>query len=179
MNRLRFSAAALLVASLPSGGLWALEGTAAGAKWNVPAGWSAGPARAMRIATYAPPPPKGSEAAECAVYFFGQGQGGGVRDNITRWSGQFEGSPKPTTSVQTVGGMTVHRVAISGTYVSPGGPMMQPQSPKPDYRLLGAIVEAPGGLVFFKCTGPAAAISAAEKDIDPLIASLSKAATSV
>jgi hypothetical protein len=57
--------------------------------------------------------------------------------------------------------------------------MMQSQGSRPNYRLLGAIVEAPGGLVFFKCTGPAATMSAAEKGFEALIASLRKAATTV
>ena len=76
-------------------------------------------------------------------------------------------------------GLRVHRVALAGTYLAPGGPMMQSQGAKPNYRLLGAIVEAPGGLVFFKCTGPAATMTAAEKAFNALIASLTKAATTV
>jgi len=56
---------------------------------------------------------------------------------------------------------------------------MQSQGSRPNYRLLGAIVEAPGGLVFFKCTGPAATIATAEKGFAALVASLRKAATSV
>lgn len=180
MKRTRSAAilAAFLV-STHSTALPAADATAAGARWTVPARWTVGATRPMRIATYAAPATPGTEPAECGVYFFGHGQGGGVAENISRWADQFEGSPKPSVRVQTVAGMTVHRVALSGTYRSPGGPMMQSQSPKPGYRLLGAIVEAPGGLVFFKLVGPAAAVAAAEKDFDSLIASLSKAATPV
>ena len=52
--------------------------------------------------------------------------------------------------------------------------MMQSQGKKPGYRLLGAIVEAPNGMVFFKCTGPAATISKAQADFDRMIGSLAK-----
>jgi hypothetical protein len=75
----------------------------------------------------------------------------------------------------TVHGLKVHRMDISGTYLAPGGPMMQSQGKKTGWRLSGAIVEAPEGLVFFKCVGPAATIQAAEKDIEALIQSVTKA----
>jgi hypothetical protein len=163
------SAAALASASL---------GTAGGVRWSVPARWTEQPARSMRVATYTIPGKKAADSAECAVFHFGRGNGGGVEENITRWAQQFEASPKPKTSVAKVRGMAVHRVDISGTYLTPGGPMMQSQGAKPGYRLLGAIVEAPGGLVFFKCVGPAATISAAEKEIETLIASIEKAGSS-
>jgi hypothetical protein len=159
--------------------LLAAEGTAGGIRWTTPAGWTAEPARPMRVATYTIPAAKGGEAGECGVYYFGKGQGGGVEENIARWSQQFQGSPKAAVTQRTVGGLRVHRVAIAGTYLSPAGPMMQSQGSRPNYRLLGAIVEAPGGLVFFKCTGPAATIAAAEKSFDALISSLGKAATAV
>jgi hypothetical protein len=65
-------------------------------------------------------------------------------------------------------------VDIKGTYLNPGGGMMQSQGEKPDYRLLGAIVEAPQGNVFFKLTGPAATVAAAEADFDALLASIGR-----
>lgn len=172
---LRLALAASLAASLLAG----LEGTAAGVRWQVPDGWSAQAERPMRIATYALPASRGSEPGECGVYFFGRGQGGGVAENVRRWSDQFEGSPAPATEEKTVGGLRVHRVEIAGTYLPPGGPAMQPQGRRTGYRLLGAIVEAPGGLVFFKCTGPSATVEAARPAFDRLIASLAKTATSV
>jgi hypothetical protein len=133
----------------------------------------------MRVATYAIPGAAGAEAGECGVYYFGKGQGGTVDENVARWAQQFSGAPRPTRSDRTVAGLRVHRVDLAGTYLAPGGPMMQSQGSKPNYRLLGAIVEAPGGLVFFKCTGPVATMAAAEKAFNALIASLTKAATTV
>jgi hypothetical protein len=154
----------------------ALDGTAAGVKWTVPASWKLDAARPMRVATYAIPAAPGAEAGECGVFFFGKGQGGGVDENLNRWVSQFEGGAPPKKSEKTVGGWKVHLVDVSGTYLAPGGPMMQSQGKKPGYRLLGAIVEAPNGMVFFKCTGPAATISKAQADFDRMIGSLAKSA---
>ena len=126
----------------------------------------------MRKATYVIPAAPGAEAGECGVFFFGKGQGGSVDDNLSRWAAQFEGGTPAKKSQATVHGLTVHRMDVSGTYLAPGGPMMQSQGKKPGWRLSGAIVETPEGLVFFKCVGPAKTIEAAEKEIDALIQSV-------
>jgi hypothetical protein len=77
-------------------------------------------------------------------------------------------------SSRDVNGMKVTLVKVSGTYLAPSGPMMQSQGKKENYRLLGAIVEGPEGSVFFKFTGPANTISAAEESFNTLISSLTK-----
>jgi hypothetical protein len=129
----------------------------------------------MRIATYSLPAAKGDEeAGECAVFYFGKGQGGDVEANIDRWVLQFEGSPAVDRSSKKINGFDVTLVKIAGAFLSPGGPMMQSQGRKESYRLLGAIVEAPGGSIFFKCTGSASTISSAEGEFDELVESLSK-----
>jgi hypothetical protein len=162
----------LLSASLPAAP--AAAASAGGIAWKVPARWTAGAGSAMRVATYAVPAAKGAEKGECAVFFFGPGQGGGVDDNVARWGKQFEGAPVPQRSSETVAGVRVTRAAVAGTYLAPGGPMMQSTGKKAGYRLLGAIVEAPGGNVFFKLTGPAATVNAAQADFDALVASIRK-----
>jgi hypothetical protein len=148
--------------------------TAGGVEWKVPGRWTSGAGSAMRVATYAVPAAKGAEAGECAVFFFGAGQGGSVDANVERWSKQLEGSPAPQRAVTTVGGLKVTRVQLAGTYLAPGGPMMQSTGKRADSRLLGAIVEAPEGNVFFKFTGPAATVGAAQPEFDALVASLRK-----
>jgi hypothetical protein len=150
----------------------AVPSSAAGVAWKVPAAWTAGPGSAMRVATYVVPGAKGAEKGECAVFFFGPGQGGGVDDNVARWAKQFEGAPAPERSTGTVAGLRVTRAAVAGTYLAPGGPAMQATGKKAGYRLLGAIVEAPGGNVFFKLTGPAATVAAAKADFDAHVASI-------
>jgi len=174
MNSRRASLAALLFLSPLF--LAGLEGSAAGIRWAVPAGWTVEPPRPMRVATYTVPAAKSAEPGECAVFYFGRSQGGSPEENISRWGAQFEGAPEPATSVETINGLRVHLARTSGTYLSPGGPRMQSQGKKPGYRLLGAIVEAPEGLVFLKCTGPAATLSAAERDFQNLLRSMKKAA---
>jgi hypothetical protein len=144
---------------------------AGGIKWSVPRTWSDLPGSSMRVATYKVPGPKGAEAGEVAVFFFGPGQGGSVDANVERWSRQFEGTPKPERSQKRVNGLAITIVRLAGTYLAPGGPMMQSQAKRPDFRLLGVIVEAPDGLVFFKLTGPAATAGAAQADFDALVAS--------
>jgi hypothetical protein len=153
----------------------AVEGSAGGVRWVLPARWQASGPRPMRMATYTIPAAPGSEAGECGVFYFGQGRGGSVEENLDRWVKQFESAGPPKRSEQNIRGLKVHRIDVSGSYLTPGGPMMQSQGKKPGWRLIGAIVEAPEGLVFFKAVGPAATMQKAEKDFEELVASLSRA----
>jgi hypothetical protein len=115
-----------------------------------------------------------AEGGECAVFHFGGDQGGAVQANITRWVGQFENPDKPVQSETEIDGMKVTTVTVNGTYLAPGGPMMQSQGKKENFRLLGAIVEGPEGSVFFKLTGPVKTLKAAQKDFESLAASVHK-----
>jgi hypothetical protein len=139
----------------------------AGIAWTIPPNWTVEGPRPMRAATYTVP-----QGGSCAVYYFGSDQGGSVEANVQRWAGQFEGSPKPVTEKKTIASMPVTTVQINGTYTSPGGPMMQSQGKEEGYRLMGAIVEGPEGSVFFKCTGPKDAMTAAKPGFDDLLSSL-------
>jgi len=85
-----------------------------------------------------------------------------------------EGQRSVDRSSRVVNGIKVTLVKISGTYLAPGGPMMQSQGKRENYRLVGAIAEAPEGSVFFKFTGPAATVAAAEENFNGLISSLTK-----
>jgi hypothetical protein len=154
-----------------------LAESAAGIRWTAPAGWKAEGPRPMRAATYSIAPAAGDTAgAECVVNFFGPGQGGGVDANIERWKGQVQGSDgKPATAKidkRTVRGVPITMIDSSGSYTGMGGPMMASPKAVPGYRLLGAIVEGPGGNVFFKLTGPAKTIASHQKNFDQLLASI-------
>jgi hypothetical protein len=149
-------------------------GGAGGVRWSVPATWPDAPGGSLRVATYKVPAAKGAEAGECAVFFFGHGQGGTVDANLERWSRQFEGTPRPERSSRQVHGLPVTVARLAGTFLAPGGPNMQSQGKRPGYRLLGAIVEAPEGLVFLKLTGPAATVAGAEAGFEAMLASLTK-----
>jgi hypothetical protein len=137
-----------------------------------------GPERAMRAATYLVPAAAGdTEDGECAVFFFGPGQGGGVEANIDRWIGQFEqpdGKPsadRAKRKSETVNGIPVSMIDLTGTYKG-GGPAMGTSAPKTGYRLLGAIATGPQAGIFFKLTGPVKTVAAGEKEFHAMIASL-------
>ena len=142
-------------------------------KWTRPSRWEAKPASGMRAATYIIPPATGdSDGGECAVF---ENLGGSVQANVDRWIGQFEKTDgAPSQKSETISGLSVTTVDVSGTFKG-GGPMMgQSGAPKSGYRLLGAIVEGPEGNVFFKLTGPAKTITAAQDEFQAMLKSLKK-----
>jgi hypothetical protein len=154
----------------------ALCDSAGGIQWTAPANWKPQPQRPMRAATYIVPAAAGDkEDGECGVFYFGPGQGGSVEDNIKRWVGQFQpGANAPKKANSTAGaGLKMTTVEHSGTFMA-GGPMTQERTPKPGYRLIGAIVEAPGGNVFFKLTGPEKTVAAAKPAFDKMLQSVKK-----
>ncbi len=158
----------------PQGSLTNSNNSAGGVHWNVPSAWSNGPQKQMRVATYNVSAAEGdAENAECGVFYFGSGQGGDVQMNIDRWVGQFENA-KHSQSTKETNGMKVEMVEIAGTYLAPSGPMMQSSGQKDNYRLLGAIIAAPEGSVFFKLTGPAKTVASAESDFNSLVESVTK-----
>lgn len=133
----------------------------------------------MRVATYVISPSTGdSRGGECAVYFFGAGQGGTIEANLDRWKAQFTGTggvaPKAQVAKRTVAGLPITTIDTSGDYSGMGGPMAPSQKVVPGYRLLGAIVEGPGGNIFVKCTGPLKTIAANEQKFEQLLASFQR-----
>ena len=155
-------------------------GEAAGVGWTAPARWEAQPPRMMRVATYLVPKAEGDdEPGECAVFFFGQGQGGSVDLNLQRWRDQFEtesgGTPTPAQRKSDINGIPVTTVSLAGTYLASMGPMFQAGAvKKPGYKMLGAIIEAPEGNVFVKLTGPEKTVLSAEGEFQDLLNSLRK-----
>ncbi len=80
--------------------------------------------------------------------------GGGVQPNIDRWKGQFIGGKAEDQKVEQmkVGNWTVHLVELSGTYKDSmgGGPFSGGKTvERPDYGMLGAILEHPEGRLYF------------------------------
>jgi hypothetical protein len=156
-----------------------VSSSVAGIRWAVPGRWREQGARPMRVATYTIPAAEAdTEAAECAVFYFGSKEGGDVDMNVKRWISQFENAKISDNATKEINDLDVTLVQISGTYLAPGGPMMQSQGKKENYRLLGAIVKAPEGSVFFKLTGPLKTVSAAETEFNSLIQSFAKNKTS-
>lgn len=146
--------------------------------WNVPEGWtSVPPANSMRKAQYVVPAAEGDgQDGECVVFYFGPGQGGPPRANADRWASQFQdgsgGPPEPVIEETTMGGRSVMKVFVEGTYAPSGMMGGTPAPPIEDAMLLGAIVEGPDANWFFKCTGPAATMKAHREGFDAMIASV-------
>jgi hypothetical protein len=167
-----------LVRSQPSAGFAGAPSSAP--QWDVPGTWqSEQPASRMRQAQYRVPAAAGGSAdGECAVFYFGPGQGGDVQGNIMRWASQFStesGQPSaPEVSTLEAGGQTVTRVEVSGAYTpspmsmsgAPGG------GPQPGYRLFGAIVPGPDAHWFIKCTGPEETMEANRAAFDGMLSSV-------
>jgi hypothetical protein len=130
----------------------------------VPAQWaSQPPANAMRLAQFQVPGASGEGDAEVIFFYFGQGEGGSVEDNIERWQSQFTSpdgnSIKPVVQHLAVGGMPVTTVELSGSYARVMG-MGSEGAPTPDQMLLVAIVETPQGNLTIQLHGPSATVAA-------------------
>jgi hypothetical protein len=131
--------------------------------WSTPAGWrQEPPSSGMRFAQFRVSGVDGDpEDAECAVFYFGPGQGGSPKDNATRWIGQFRqpdggsSEERAKIGVQSVNGKQVMFVEVAG-----------------DYSLIGAIVSGPDAPWFFKLTGPRRTVEANRGAFSELIASI-------
>src|SRR6266545_7996402 len=165
----------------PTGGPHALPDTVSDARgllWTAPVAWKEeSPSSAMRRAQYRIPGPGGD--GECAVFYFGPGQGGDAQSNIARWAGQFrrpDGSPVGDafkTREINVRDIPVLLVEVTGTYV--GGMGGGPAGPeRPNYMLLGAIAKGPDANWFFRATGPRATIEAQRAAFERMIRSLKR-----
>ena len=137
------------------------------------------PTSEYRTAEYAV---RGHDEAELAVYHFrspegdGAAEGGSVDDNIGRWLEQFtQPDGRPTREVaeideREIDGVPVTVVRARGTFSGMRGTGAAENAE--GYALLGAIVEAPEGLVFFKLLGSEGAIRDAERAFESTLASI-------
>ena len=151
---------------------------AGGLRFDPPAGWQPQP-KPMRTANFVVPGAGGD--GECAVYYFGPGQGGGIEANIQRWLGQFlgaDGRPLQAADAKraerTVNGIAVTVLDVAGTYLFKPFPMARQAVEKPGYRMLAAIAAGPDAPIFFKLTAPAKTAAAAEAAFHGMIDSLRK-----
>ena len=152
----------------------------AGISFAPPEGWKSLGPDAMRKAQYQHPPVEGDDMpAEVTVFYFGPDQGGTIEQNIQRWIGQMQtadGGDATEVAVRskltTGNDLDVHFVEVDGTYMKSmgGGPMTGGRKKAmPDHRMVGAIVQAPQGNVFFKLTGPQATAEAMEEGLRAML----------
>ena len=159
--------------------------TLAGIRFAPPEDWRDLGPNAMRKAQYTLAPVEGdTDPAEVNVFYFGSTQGGDIESNIVRWIGQMsapdggDASKLAVRSKLTTGnGLDVHFVEVDGTYNMSmgGGPMTGGRTKAMEgYRMVGAIVEAPEGNVFFKLTGPQATARVMEADLREMIGDITR-----
>jgi hypothetical protein len=133
-----------------------------GLTFTAPDGWEQQDASSrMRVVQYVLPRAEGDdEDASLVIYYFGGGQGGSVEANVERWLAQFrqpDGSSNEDAaelSEGQVAGLDTHFVDVSGTFVAETRPGSGERVNKPGFRMLAAIVLAPGGPHFLKLVGP-------------------------
>jgi hypothetical protein len=141
----------------------------------LPAAWkSEPPGSGMRLAQASISGPTG--AAQFAIFYFGAGGGGTAEANIERWIGQIERPlGPPRRAAFSTHGLAVAWVEVAGTMkASTIG--MGPATAQPGSRLLGAVVEGPGGPWFVKAIGPDATVAAARPAFLELLHGLRTAA---
>jgi hypothetical protein len=111
--------------------------------------------------------PGGKAGADVIFFHFGPGDGGGTKANVDRWLAQFSDASDKKVSDTKVNGRNVTYVQTQGTYSGgmPGGAAQQFK----DYALLGAIVEAEGGNIFIKMTGPKDVVKGADADFRKMV----------
>ena len=125
-------------------------------RFELPEGWTLEkPSKPMRMAEFVMP-----GGLRGVVYYFGEGQGGGLEPNIQRWKGQWahvDDWKRETLEVDD--GITVTILSGSGILVAPATPGSgHPPQNKTDQALLAAFLEVPKGPMMLKVVGP-------EKDV--------------
>ena len=146
--------------------------TPVGVDWVVPRRWVNQIGSGMRMATYIVPGAEPKDDAECAVFHFAPGQGGGVDANLDRWSGEFEKIARQDSRRRTISGLALATLEVTGTFAGHTMKSEDATGPRPSWGLLGAIVEGPNGMVIFKLTGPTTTVSAAKPAFEEMLSSL-------
>lgn len=144
--------------------------SAGGVRWSIAAPFVyRAPASSMRAAEYV----VGESGEAVMSVFHFPGMGGSVDANVQRWVGQLsqpDGRPSAevaTVAQRTVNGLSVTTIDVTGDFAGGMG-----AAAATGQRLLGVIVTAPAGPVFFKLLGPAPVVASAASAFEGLVASL-------
>jgi len=137
-------------------------------KLKVPTTWKQKPpSNKLRLAQFLIPPAEGDEFATELVISSFPGGGGGVNQNLTRWTNQFaeDGRKVKITSGESPQGKYVLH-DVQGTYLyTAGGPFAggKPE-PRPNHRSISVVLTIENkGNYFLRMTGSQKAVDAATK----------------
>lgn len=136
-------------------------------QFTVPSKWMPEPVESPARAGQwrVPPLHEDGEGGEVVAFYFGPAIGGGAKMNIEGWIGTMldaEGRPAAAEIKhhKTANGFTISQVVVFGTYnqvvLLPG----IPPASRPNYGLLGAVIEGPQGNIYWRFTGPEPLITA-------------------
>ncbi len=148
-------------------------------RWTTPEGWRFLPATEFRHLNFDFGAGREGEAYLTLLPTTG---GGGVLENLNRWRKQMGQAPLAEAEMaalptKTIFARPVPFMDLSGTFTGGSGPAMAAAEPKENYRMLGAIFEAPGFLFTLKLTGPAALVAEQAGAFDAFCQSLGVAGT--
>jgi hypothetical protein len=153
--------------------------TVGGLRFEISGDWQPqAPETSARAGQWTIPPPDGppGDGVEVVAFFFGPGVGGTAQQNIDGWADALttpDGHPVTAAPTKrTVAGHAITEVLLTGTYAQTNPQPGLPPTPKPGYALLGAVIENPGGNIYWRLTGPVAQITALAPVVDRMIAGL-------
>jgi hypothetical protein len=144
--------------------------TVAGLTFQPAEGWiREQPRSRMRLAQFRLPPTAGDSRPGVMTVI---AAGGDLDANVKRWEGQFQGGPQSKRVAQEVGGKSVTRVEIEGTFMFKARPMAPgPGTPQPGTLLLGAVAKVGQTQLFFKAWGPKPTMERWRAGFDAMVAS--------
>ncbi len=133
------------------------------------------PSEAERAETTATPLKPTAEAGRLTI----SQAGGTVEANMQRWIGQFrlgrdaDGADAIKKETTKAAPLVIHRLDIAGTYFDMVRGPIGPKQERPDYRMLGAMIETPSeGTWYIKFYGPQALVETEAAAFGKVIAGL-------
>lgn len=126
---------------------------------RLPVGWlGEETTSSMRLAQYRIG--RDSESV-CVVYWFGAGGGGDREANFERWEQQFEaGATIASEEIDVADGIRASLLDVRGTYIAAVTPGAVERNYEPEWAMLAAYLDVPGGPLFLRLVGPASEVVA-------------------
>ncbi len=147
-------------------------------RWATPAGWKLMPATQMRQLNFSFGP---QGAGECYLSMT-NGAVGATVDEINRWRKQMAQPPVEAANLDVLPKLDFLKqpcpyLMLEGNYTPASGMMMaaaMPSESKPDYGLLGVVLEVPAmqAVLTVKLVGPKALVAAEEASFKSFVTSL-------